>query len=69
MKKCLPIIFAALLTVSALTGCAGQNASSEQNNAAVQNKNSGPAISQPATPINEASSPAIEVNSNIPQIY
>ncbi len=40
MKKCLPIIFAVLLTVSVLTGCASQsnlalrNPSSEQNNAA-----------------------------------
>ncbi|MCM1118863.1 MAG: hypothetical protein NC543_05820 [bacterium] len=39
MKKCLPIIFAALLMVSALTGCASQtslawqNSSPEQNNA------------------------------------
>lgn len=42
MKKYLPIIFAALLTVSALTGCASpkslgqQNALSEQSNAAMQ---------------------------------
>lgn len=28
MKKCLPIIFASLLTISALTGCAGRNSSS-----------------------------------------
>jgi DNA modification methylase len=33
MKKCLPIIFAALFMVSALTGCAGRNSSPEQNNA------------------------------------
>lgn len=36
MKKCLPIIFAALLMVSALTGCAGRNSSPERNNAAYE---------------------------------
>ncbi len=62
MKKCLPIIFAALLTVSALTGCAGWNVSSEQNNAAMQN--SEPAITQPTTSINEASSPTVSPNAS-----
>ncbi len=62
MKKCLPIIFAALLTVSALTGCTGRNASSEQNNAAMLN--SEPAISQPTTSINEASSPTVSPNAS-----
>ena len=46
MKKCLPIIFAVLLTVSVLTGCASQsnlalrNSSPEQSNAAVQSSES-----------------------------
>ncbi len=62
MKKCLPIIFAALLTVSVLTGCAGRNASSEQNNAVMQN--SEPAISQPTTSINETSSPTVFPNAS-----
>ena len=56
MKKCLPIIFAALLMVSALTGCAGRDSSSEQNNATAKNGNT---ISQPVTPTNGASSPTI----------
>ncbi len=68
MKKCLPIIFAALLMVSALTGCAGQrnlalrNSSSEQNNAAVQS--SEPAISQSVTSTNGTAnaSPAASIN-------
>ncbi len=53
MKKCLPIIFAALLMVSALTGCASQsnlalrNPSSEQNNATAQSSET--TISQPVT--------------------
>ncbi len=59
-KKCLPIIFAALLAVSALIGCAGRNASSEQNNAAAQS--SEPIINQTATPTNEASSPTVSPN-------
>jgi hypothetical protein len=54
MKKCLPIILAALLAVSSLTGCAGRNSSSEQNNATIQN--SEPIIKQTATPTNVASS-------------
>nr|WP_296467296.1 hypothetical protein [uncultured Acetatifactor sp.] len=62
MKKCLPIIFAALLMVSALTGCAGQsdlalrNSSPEQNNDAGQ---SGNTISRPVTSANGASSPTV----------
>ena len=56
MKKCLPIIFAALLMVSALTGCAGRNSSPEQNNATAKNGNT---ISQPVTPTNWASSPTV----------
>ena len=62
MKKCLPIIFAALLMVSALTGCAGQsdlalrNSSPKQNNDAGQ---SGNTISRPVTSANGASSPTV----------
>lgn len=56
MKKCLPIIFAALLMVSALTGCAGRNSSPEQNNVAAK---SGNTISQSATSTNGASSPTV----------
>jgi len=56
MKKCLSIIFAALLMVSALTGCAGRNSSPEQNNVAAK---SGNTISQPATSTNGASSPTV----------
>ena len=60
MKKCLHIIFAVLLTVGALTGCASQsnlvlrNLSSEQNNAAVQSNE--PAINQTALSTNGDSS-------------
>ena len=63
MKKCLPIIFAAFLMVSALTGCASQsnlalrNPSPEQNNAAMQSNE--PAIIQTALSINGASSPIV----------
>lgn len=62
MKKCLPIIFAALLTVSSLSGCAGRNPSSGQNNAAVQS--SEPAIIQTALSANGASSPAVSSNAS-----
>ena len=62
MKKCLTIIFAALITVSALTGCAGRNYSSEQNNAAVQS--SEPAIIQTALSTNGASSPVVSPNAS-----
>ena len=54
MKKCLPIIFAALLMVSALTGCAGRNSSPEQNNATAQGSET--TISQPVTSKTGASS-------------
>ena len=57
MKKCLPIIFAALLMVSALTGCAGRNSSPEQNNATVQNSKTN--ISQPVTSTTGDSSLAV----------
>ena len=63
MKKCLHIIFAVLLTVGALTGCASQsnlalrNPSPEQNNAAMQSNE--PAIIQTALSINGASSPIV----------
>ena len=60
MKKCLPIIFAALITVSSLTGCTGRNPSSEQNNAAMQG--SEPAIIQTALSTNGASNPIVSPN-------
>ena len=62
MKKCLPIIFAALLMVSALTGCASQtnsaqqNSSPEQNNATAQSDNT---MSQPVTSTTGASNPTV----------
>ena len=62
MNKCLPIIFAALITVSSLTGCAGRNPSSEQNNATVQS--SEPAIIQTALSTNGAFSPTIPSNAS-----
>lgn len=58
MKKCLSFIFAALLTASALTGCAGRNSLSEQDNAAVQS--SKPAAGQPAAPVSTNVSAAYE---------
>ena len=57
MKKCLPIIFAALLMVSALTGCAGRNSSPEQNNATAPSGET--SISQPVTSTTGASSPTV----------
>ena len=63
MKKCLPIIFAALLMVSALTGCASQstlalrNSSPEQNNAAAPGGET--TISQPVTSTTGDSSPTV----------
>ena len=63
MKKCLPIIFAALLMVSALTGCAsqtslaGQNSSPEQNDATAPSGES--SISQPAVSTTGASNPTV----------
>lgn len=62
MKKCLPIIFAALLMVSMLTGCAGRNPSSKQNNAAMQSNE--PAMIQTALSTNGASSPIISPNAS-----
>lgn len=60
MKKCLPIIFVALLMVSALTGCAGRNSSPEQNNAAAQSGET--TISQPVTSTTRASSPTVSTH-------
>lgn len=57
MKKCLSIIFAALLMVSALTGCTGRNSSPEQNNATAPSGET--TISQPATSTTGASSPTV----------
>ena len=62
MKKCLPIIFAALFMVSALTGCAGRNSSPEQNNAAAQSSKTN--ISQPVTSTTGASSPTVSPNTS-----
>lgn len=68
MKKCLPIIFTALLTVSALTGCASpksldqRNPSSEQDNDAVQSSDL--AIIQTAQSTNGVSSPAVSSNAS-----
>ena len=62
MKKCLPIIFAALLMVSALTGCAGRNSSPEQNNATAQSSKTN--ISQPVTSTTGASSPTVSPNTS-----
>lgn len=62
MKKCLPIIFAALLMVSALTGCAGRNSSPEQNNVTAQSSKTN--ISQPVTSTTGASSPTISPNTS-----
>ena len=63
MKKCLSIIFVALITVSVLTGCSSpkslgqRNSSSEQNNATVQS--SEPAIIQTAQSTDGAFSPTV----------
>lgn len=57
MKRCLSMLLAVLLTVSALAGCAGQDALSGQSHAAPQS--SGPAVSQPAAPVHEASRPSV----------
>ena len=68
MKKCLPIIFAALLMVSALTGCASQtnsaqqNSSPEQNNATAQGSET--TISQSVTSTTGASSPIVSPNAS-----
>lgn len=66
MKKCLPIIFAALLLISALTGCANQNnlarqnSSPEQNNVAAQGGET--TISKPVTSTTGESSPTVSPN-------
>lgn len=57
MKKCFPIIFAALLMVSALTGCAGRYSSPEQNNAAASSGET--TINQPVTSTTGASNPTV----------
>lgn len=57
MKKYLPITFAALLMVSALTGCAGRNSSPEQNNATAQSSET--TINQPVTSKTGASSSTV----------
>ena len=62
MKKCLSLIFAALLMVSALTGCAGRNSSPEQNNATAQSSKTN--ISQPVTSTTGASSPTVSPNTS-----
>ena len=62
MKKCLPIIFAALFMVSALTGCAGRNSSPEQNNATAPSGET--SISQPVTSTTGASSPTVSPNTS-----
>lgn len=68
MKKCLPIIFAALLMISALTGCANQNnlarqnSSPEQNNVAAQGGET--TISKPVTSTTGESSPTASPNAS-----
>ena len=64
MKKYLPIIsiFAALLMVSALTGCAGRNPSPGQNNATAPSGET--SISQPVTSTTKASSPSVSTHAS-----
>lgn len=62
MKKCLSIIFAALLMVSALTGCTGRNSSPEQNNATASSGET--IISQPVTSTTGASSPTVSTHAS-----
>ena len=68
MKKCLPIIFAALLMVSALTGCKSQTSLTRQNSSPEQNNAAAPSgettISQPVTSTTGASSPTISPNTS-----
>ena len=63
MKKCLPIIFAALLMVSALTGCASQTGLAQRNSSPEQNNSTAPggetSISQPVASTTGASSPTV----------
>ncbi len=56
MKKCFPLLLAALLTVSALTGCAERNSLPEQSDTA---RGSETTISQPVTSTTGASSPTV----------
>lgn len=62
MKKCLPIIFAALFMVSALTGCAGRNSSPEQNNATAPSGET--SISQLVASTTGASSPTVSTHAS-----
>ena len=68
MKKCLPIIFAALLMVSALTGCASQTSLAQRNSSPEQNNSTAPggetSISQPVASTTGASSPTISPNTS-----
>ena len=68
MKKCLPIIFAALLMVSALTGCASQTGLAQRNSSPEQNNSTAPggetSISQPVASTTGASSPTISPNTS-----
>ncbi len=68
MKKCLPIIFAALLMVSALTGCASQIGLAQQNSSPGQNNAATPsgetAISQPVTSTTGGSGPTVSANAS-----
>ena len=63
MKKCLPIIFAALLMVSALTGCASQTSLAQRNSSPEQNNATAPggetSISQPVASTTGASNPTV----------
>ncbi len=63
MKKYLSIILAVILTVSALTGCAGRNSSSEQNN--VTEERDEPAINQTTTPTSGTSRPTVSSNASV----
>lgn len=63
MKKCLCIIFAALLMASALTGCASQTSLAQQNSSPEQNNATAPSgetsISQPVASTTGISSPTV----------
>lgn len=62
MKKRLSIVFAALFTISALTGCANQENQVKQNSSSGQNNTAGqsgePVINQTATPTNGSAASA-----------
>ncbi|MDE6530133.1 MAG: hypothetical protein K2K96_05095 [Lachnospiraceae bacterium] len=62
MKKNSLIILAVFLTVSALTGCAGRNSSSEPNN--VTDQRGEPAINQTTTPTSGTSRPTVSSNAS-----